>query len=66
MNKTVQDQATHVEPAVRAEEIVDRAGERMGSLAATLSHQVLVLAARAREEAEDIWAEARSMRRVEK
>jgi len=46
----------------RAEDMVDRAGERVGQLATTLSRRVQVLLARAREEAEDIWAEAQSMR----
>jgi hypothetical protein len=49
----------------RAEETVDRAGERVGHLAVLLGYQLRVFAARAREEAEDIWAEARSMRRTD-
>jgi hypothetical protein len=46
----------------RAEDMVDRAGERVGELAATLGRRLQVFVARAREEAEDIWAEAQSMR----
>jgi len=47
----------------RAEEMVDRMGEQIGRWATQLGHQVLKLAARAREEAEDIWAEAQNIRR---
>lgn len=46
----------------RAEELVDRAGERVGQFATTLRQRLQVVAARAREEAEDIWAEAQSKR----
>ncbi len=46
----------------RAEEMVDRFGERLGAWAARVGQQLRVAAARAREEAEDIWAEAQSMR----
>ncbi len=51
--------------AARAEDTVDRAGERIGQLSVLLGHRLRVFAARAREEAEDIWAEARSMRRTD-
>jgi hypothetical protein len=47
----------------RAEEMVDRMAERVGNAAGWLGHGLLRLAARAREEAEDIWAEARSLSR---
>jgi len=47
----------------RAEEMVDRLADSIGSYARRIGHQVLRLAARAREEAEDIWAEADSIRR---
>ena len=55
----------------RAEEMVDQAGERLGAFAADVArrvqlgdvnHRLQVLLARAREEAEDIWAEAQSVR----
>jgi hypothetical protein len=46
----------------RAEEMLDRAGEQVGRFAATVSHRLRKLAAHAREEAEDIWAEAQSKR----
>ncbi|MDQ2829727.1 MAG: hypothetical protein M3Y74_11845 [Chloroflexota bacterium] len=46
----------------RAEDVIDHAGERVGQFAALLGRRLQVLAARAREEAEDIWAEAQSRR----
>jgi hypothetical protein len=50
----------------RAEEMVDRMAHRIGEAAGRLGHGLLRLAARAREEAEDIWAEARSLSRGER
>ena len=47
----------------RAEASLDRAGERIGLFAASLSHQVRRSAALVREEAEDVLAEAQSLRR---
>ncbi|MBA3416892.1 MAG: hypothetical protein H0U10_16860 [Chloroflexia bacterium] len=47
----------------RAEEMLDRAGERVGRFASLLSLRLRQTAALAREEAEDMWAEAQSMRR---
>jgi hypothetical protein len=49
----------------RAEEIVDRVAERVSDLTSTWGRKLLRLAARAREEAEDIWAEAQSIRHGE-
>jgi len=49
----------------RAEEIVDRVAERVSQLTSEWGRKLLRLAARAREEAEDIWAEAHSIRRGE-
>ena len=46
----------------RAEETLDQVGERLGVFAATLSHRLRKAAALAREEAEDILAEAQSLR----
>jgi hypothetical protein len=46
----------------RAEEMVDRLGERVGHYVSLLGHNILKWAARAREEAEDIWAEAQAIR----
>jgi len=50
---------------VRAEELVDRLGEQLGRLLSTSGRQLRKAAARAREEAEDIWAEAQAIRRRE-
>jgi hypothetical protein len=47
----------------RAEEMVDRAGEAVGTWMARLNREILKSAARAREELEDIWAEAQSLRK---
>lgn len=47
----------------RAAETVDLAGERIGRLAADLGHRLQVVVARAREEVDDIVAEAQSRRR---
>jgi hypothetical protein len=46
----------------RAEEAVDRMAERIGHYAGAVGRAALWLFARAREEAEDIWAEAQSIR----
>ena len=48
-----------------AEEVVDRLGQRAGQMGSEVGQRLLRLAARAREEAEDILAEAQSMRRRE-
>lgn len=47
----------------RAEELVDKLGERLGYFATLVSQRVEWAVARAREEAEDIWAEAQEVRR---
>lgn len=52
-------------PMERAEELVDLAGERVGAFVATLGQRAQVFVARAREEAEDIWAEAQALRQRE-
>ena len=49
--------------AQRAEEIVDGVGERVGFFASSMAQRIRVATARAREEAEDMWAEAQSIRR---
>jgi hypothetical protein len=46
----------------KAEELVDRLGQRIGHFAALTSLQIQRAAARAREEAEDMWAEAQNIR----
>lgn len=50
----------------RAEESLDRAGEQIGLFAATLSHRVRRSVALAREEAEDVLAEAQSLRQKDR
>ncbi len=50
----------------RAEELVDRMGQRLGQVASLLALRLLKAAARVREEAEDVWAEAQSIRRGER
>ena len=46
----------------RAEELADHWAEQIGQWASTFGHNILKWAARAREEAEDIWAEAQAIR----
>lgn len=54
-------------PATRkAEEKLDELAHRLGSLTATLKFNVQRTASRAREDAEDIWAEAQSIRHHQK
>ena len=58
-------EAKHVaeSPALaRAEETMDRFGERLGVFAANVSHRLRKAAALAREEAEDVLAEAQALR----
>ena len=47
----------------RAEELADRMGQRLGYAASLLNVRIRKVLALAREEAEDIWAEAQSMSR---
>jgi hypothetical protein len=47
----------------RAEELADDLGQRIGHYASIVGFKILQFAARAREEAEDIWAEAQNIRR---
>ena len=47
----------------RAEELADRIGQRLGYVTTLLGLCMRKTAARAREEAEDMWAEAQSIRR---
>ncbi len=49
----------------RAEELVDRLGESVGHLASLAGWRILKVAALAREEAEDVWAEAQSLRHTQ-
>lgn len=49
----------------RAEEMVDHLADRLGHYAGVIGQKFSWLFARAREEAEDIWAEAQALRRGE-
>jgi hypothetical protein len=46
----------------RAEQMVDQIAERVGHYTSVVGRQLLRMGMRAREEAEDMWAEARSIR----
>jgi pyruvate/2-oxoglutarate dehydrogenase complex dihydrolipoamide acyltransferase (E2) component len=48
----------------RAEELVDRLGESVGNFASLAGWRMLKVAAFVREGAEDVWAEAQSVRRT--
>ncbi len=50
----------------RAAEMVDHLAEKMASWTRSLGRNILWLGERLREEAEDIWTEAQSIRRGEK
>lgn len=47
----------------RAEVLLNEWGRRLGTFATTVGSELQKAAARAREEAEDIWAEAQAMRK---
>lgn len=49
-------------PKERAEELVDQFGQRFGHFAALTGLQIQRVTARAREEVEDMWAEAQNIR----
>ncbi len=49
----------------RAEELADRLGQRAGYFVSLAGRRLQKMTALAREEAEDIWAEAQSIRRRE-
>lgn len=53
-------------PTERAEVLVDQLGARLGQWFTAANHQVRKMTALAREEAEDIWAEAQSIRRSDR
>ncbi len=50
-------------PMQKADELVDQMEQRIGHFTALISFQVLKATALIREEAEDMWAEAQSIRR---
>ncbi len=57
-------EGAHRSATARAEAVIDRLGERVGAFAAIAGFQIRRLAARAGEAAEDLWAEAQSVRRA--
>jgi hypothetical protein len=58
------EQATDAPPHVaRAEEMVDRLADRVGQLTSVWGRRIARVAARVKEEAQDVWAEAQSIRR---
>ncbi|HEV2093187.1 MAG TPA: E3 binding domain-containing protein [Rubrobacter sp.] len=67
VNPVNEDQGERPNPPAteRAEELVDRMGEGIGYFASLTGLRLLKVAALAREEAEDMWAEAQSLRRAQ-
>jgi len=59
-----QDDRSSRTSTARAEELVDRLGESVGHFASLAGLRLLKVAALAQEEAEDVWAEAQSIRRA--
>jgi hypothetical protein len=47
----------------RAEDMANNVGERLGHFASLIGRKLAQFVVRAREEAEDIWAEAQEIRR---
>jgi hypothetical protein len=64
-NGSAAEDARH-QAVQRAEELADRWAEQVGTYASSLTREFFRLAARAREEAQDIWAEAQAIRRGER
>jgi hypothetical protein len=60
-----QNQPPPNETVQRAEVVVDQLGQRLGHFLSIAGQQLRKVAARTREEAEDIWAEAQNIRRGE-
>ncbi len=63
MTPEAEDQRQGRASTERAEELMDRIGQRVGYIASLADLRVRKMAALAREEAEDIWAEAQSIHR---
>ena len=61
--RETQDEQPRPAATERAEEMLDRTGERVGRFASLLGLRVRRAAALAREEVEDLWAEAQILRR---
>ena len=60
------DAPTPGSATARAEAMVDGAGAQLGTLATVVSRQLRRAAALAREEAEDMWAEAQQIRAAQR
>jgi len=60
---TTDDQAKASVSVDRAEQIVAEWGNRAEAIGTQIGHQLMRFGARAREEAEDIWAEAHELHR---
>lgn len=60
-----QDGSSRRPATERAEELVDRLGESVGQFASLAGLRFLRVAALVREGAEDVWAEAQSVRRAQ-
>lgn len=56
-------ESEQVPATVRAEVLLDQAGERLGRFFTAAGQEIRKATARAREEAEDIWADGQNMRR---
>lgn len=63
MDESPEPQQAADPTTARAEELVDEVAQRASSWFSRISLEVVKGVARAREEAEDIWAEAQSMQR---
>ena len=63
---TPPDAPTPDSATARAEAMVDGAGVQLGTLVTLVSHQLRRAAALAREEAEDMWAEAQQIRAAQR
>jgi hypothetical protein len=62
-NPAPADPAAEATRTQRAEEIVDRLAVRVGNFTSVWGRRLLRVTSRIREEAQDIWAEAQSIRR---
>ncbi|MBA2364530.1 MAG: hypothetical protein H0V86_13465 [Chloroflexia bacterium] len=62
----VEDERRDRPATERAEELADRMGRRLGHATILVGLRIRKMAALAREEAEDMWAEAQSLGRRDK
>ncbi len=66
MRPEAEDERRERPATERAEELADRMGQRLGYVTTLVGLHIRKTAARAREEAEDMWAEAQSIRASDK